>query len=144
MPIHENSLQNLRPGWTSQTAPRNGGRPRGFVSLTEHLKSLSATPQQELWRIIDDPKALPLRKAAARQLLIAAGELDGIRPSDVLASFTEVADRTEGKAVQKRQVEHSLGDERPIVLDRANYKSIMESSGEKQVISTELLHHDQD
>lgn len=125
MAVHPNSLANLKPAWSSETSPRNRGRPKGFVAFTDHIKSLSVTSTEDLRAIMSDEAQLPLRRAAARQLLMAAGDIEGarVRPSDILASASELADRTEGKPVQKQIIDASVEDYRPIILDKTKLEA---------------------
>lgn len=144
MPYNPACLDNLKP-FTTETSPRNGGSPKGFISLTNHLKSLSVTSASELLEIIADKDVLPLRKAAARQLLIAAGELkDVVRPSDILSSFGEVADRTEGKPAQTQRIEHTVGETRPAMIDTAKFEEANRLAEQKKLPSEVIdEQHDQ-
>lgn len=37
---HPNTIANLKPPWTSETAPRNGGRPKGSRSLPHLIRDV--------------------------------------------------------------------------------------------------------
>ena len=80
--------------------------------------------------ISNDPKAPPNKRFAAFQLLVIAGEEDKARLAERLTYAEAFIDRTEGKAIQVTKVEHSVGDERPVVLDKDKWQAT------KQVTST--------
>lgn len=132
---HPNSRANLMPAWTGSGNPR--GRPPGSKSLTEHLKALQGKSLEFIQKAYEDESDLT-RMAAARIRLVMAGKLEGarLREGEILAAFSEVADRTEGKPIQVQKIEGSVLDHRPIVLDTTRLPKRVESSA-KPLLGTD-------
>lgn len=126
-----NSLANLTP-FTSEYNPRNGGRPKGFTATTEYQKALACESVVKLRAISNDPRAPANKRFAAFQLLVIAGDEDKARLAERLTYAEAFIDRTEGKAIQVTKVEHSMGDERPVVLDKEKWNK------SKQITSTSV------
>lgn len=115
-------LANLRPAWNSETAPRSKGRPPGAKSLSEHLKALEGAPVSVLRAAMED-ESDNTRMMAARIRLVGCGKLDiRLREQEILNAFAEIADRTEGKAIQVQRIQAMLGDERPVVLNKPRWE----------------------
>ena len=100
MPAHPNSLANLRPPWKQGETPNPGGRPKGVVYPVEHLRLLADKPVEELEAIRGDRRESVSRRAAAIMVL----RMVDVDPDLQQKAFSEVADRTSGKAVQTVQV----------------------------------------
>lgn len=78
-PIGEKTHQKrpwLKPPWTSKTAPRNGGRPKGSVSLVARLKQHLEENPEDVREIVDT--AIAGAKAGDQKLLaILLDRVDG-------------------------------------------------------------------
>ena len=48
--------------------------------------------------------------------------MDVARLPDQLHSFSEIADRTEGKPAQTQRIEHTMGDSRPALIDKTKFE----------------------
>lgn len=71
-----NKTRGLRPPWTPETAPRNGGRPKGSVSLVAQLKKRLEEHPEEVESIINT--AIEGAKAGDAKLLsIVLDRVDG-------------------------------------------------------------------
>ncbi len=100
MPVHANSLANLHPAWTPETAPRNG-RPKGVTYPAEWIKGMVGLDQAEIEHIADDRSESMSRRMAAKMVLdTIADEADARR-----AATREVMDRTTGRATQTVSVQ---------------------------------------
>ena len=98
------SLANLRPAWTSETAPRTQpkpGRPEGAKqSVLAHLRQLVAE-DADVGHLRDVARRASYNRRVAARLMLDAlhGEPDIRR-----RALAELLDRTEGKAVQVQAV----------------------------------------
>src|SRR5437868_5106680 len=96
MPIHPNSLANLRPiPFTSETAPK--GRKNMGLSINEWRNAMGDWTLQELMEVIEDERTSNSKAIAAQEVYQArCGKLEAIR---------QVCDYTNGKPNQKQEIE---------------------------------------
>lgn len=115
MQVHPNSLANLR-SWKPGDCPNPGGRPKGLVHVSEHLKRLGGHTQDQLRSMLKDPTATANLQIAARLMLQAMGQPASEKRSDQVSAraareaAAEVMDRTTGKA---RQTIETVASEPP-------------------------------
>lgn len=79
--MHPNSLANLRPAWTTETAPRDSGRPTAGAVVKEHWNVMAGWSEEKVKAVADDPKAPIAQRAAANRWLaahLAAQDLEQI------------------------------------------------------------------
>lgn len=129
-------LANLQP-FAKGVSGNPNGRPKGFTATTEYQKALACESVVKLRAISNDPRAPANKRFAAFQLLVIAGDEDKARLAERLTYAEAFIDRTEGKAIQVTKVEHSMGDERPVVLDKDKWeksKQITSTSGDQSSI----------
>lgn len=92
-----NSLANLRPAWTPETAPR--GRRNAGLSINEWRNELADKPRAEIEAVETDVNAPGAKLVAARELLQAIdGDKDARR---------DACDYTNGKPKQSVDVNTS-------------------------------------
>lgn len=101
------AIANLKPPWTSKTAPTGPGRPANAgLSLQELLNQMKGWPREKYKEIIDDPKESGERVAAALRWYYATSTDTNASGMPVSApDFDRICDRTEGKPSQA--IEHS-------------------------------------
>jgi hypothetical protein len=68
MPFNPKSLDNLRP-FTSETAPRNGGRKNFGLSLIEHMNAMAEMSVQAVQAIKENETETIVRRRAAERVL---------------------------------------------------------------------------
>ncbi len=115
-----NSLANLTPPWTSDTAPRRygaGNRPGGVVYPAEHLRTtLADATRQDLERLRDD-LTTPANLLAAVHLLLDATDGSGASRDRVHAA-SELMDRQTGKTTVQVRVAQDVPEDPGALLAR--------------------------
>ena len=114
-----NSLANLRPPWTSETAPRRGGgnRPVGVTYAAEHLRTtLADATRLELERLRDDPNTDANLLTAVHVLLDATDAK--AKPHERLQAAGELMDRQTGRPHQHQTVSVDTAPDPQFVVDQ--------------------------
>lgn len=99
MNVNPKSLENLRPPWTPETAPRSRGRKNAGLSVNEWRNELADKTRAEIVAVRDDASAPAAKVMAAVEALAA---MDG---GD--KAIERVCDYTNGKPKQSVDVNTS-------------------------------------
>ena len=108
-------LANLRP-WQPGESGNPGGRPKGVVYPVEYLKSMGDMTQEELEAIRDDP-AQSINRRAAAEMALQSVDTEATR-KDRREAFSEIADRTTGRAHQHQTLSVDTTPNPQLVLDQ--------------------------
>ena len=98
--------RGLKPPWKPGESPNPGGRPRGFVALSDAYAYVNTLPVEQIRYLADNhtfpddwpkPRSFSYIAAARAWIELAGKPIPGL--------LSELADRTEGKVPQKVQAE---------------------------------------
>ena len=101
-----NFRSGLKPPWEPGKSANPGGRPRGFVALSDAYAYVNTLPVEQIRYLADNhtfpddwpkPRSFSYIAAARAWLELAGKPIPGL--------LSELADRTEGKVPQKVQAE---------------------------------------
>ena len=101
MAVHPNSLANLSDPWPQGRSGNPGGRPKGVVYPSEHMRGLAGLTAEAIQKIKEDPEEPVSRRIAAGMYLDA---LDGDTARTRKDATSEICDRTAGRPAQSVQV----------------------------------------
>jgi hypothetical protein len=114
MAVTEKQLANLKP-FTSETAPRNGGRPRRLLLTQEYTDVLKSPAPKEVANELQKWGAKP-GDSWARCIALSRAR-DAIRSSAAATlSAKELADRVEGRPTQRVELSRPDGPPEFIVV----------------------------
>lgn len=105
MTVAQRSLDNLRR-WQPGESGNPSGRQPEVVYVSEELRRMADLTVGELQAVSADETSTSNRRAAA--LLMLGSSDPSLPPSHRVAAFSELADRTSGKAVQAIQVTQAV------------------------------------
>ena len=121
---HPNSLANLRPQpWKPGQSGNPGGRPKGVVYPVEYLKSMGGMTQEELKAVRDDP-AQPINRRAAAEMALQSVDAEATR-KDRREAFSEIADRTTGRAHQHQTLSVDTTPNPQLVIDQVKQQLVL-------------------
>lgn len=106
MPVHPNSLKNLRPPFEPGNNMNPGGRPKGSSVLAPILRKLAANPNTEGEGELAERYADRILKGAER---LASGEMTRNELIDLSAAF-KILDRTDPEVKESKLHVSSNGE----------------------------------
>ena len=116
-------------------SPNPGGRPKGFVPLSQAYATL-ATLHEDTIRQIAESGKLPAdwQRERCFTYVVAARAWDELRSRPVPGLLSELADRTEGKVPQKVQAEMDI---RGVIVVPAS--SLASADWSRNVLDAEVI-----